>query len=112
MRPSTMSRPAAPRLSTACCMRRAAADSNRSCSICAIPATPRVIAGASSAMQHLPFANEPHMANAELGDALLRTARDALCRAFNTPGDDSKPRGYHHALDTPGATFVTLRQFG
>jgi len=52
------------------------------------------------------------MADAELGDALLRTARDALCRAFHKPSDDSMPPGHHPALDTPGATFVTLRQFG
>jgi AmmeMemoRadiSam system protein A len=49
------------------------------------------------------------MSNAELGTALLSTARHALDRAFGRAGV-APPR--HPALEAPGATFVTLTQQG
>jgi AmmeMemoRadiSam system protein A len=49
------------------------------------------------------------MPNTDLGTALLTAARHALDRAF---GGQAVALPRHAALDTPGATFVTLTQQG
>ena len=49
------------------------------------------------------------MTSIDLGDALLQTARGALEQAFGR----AQPADVAHAdLDRPGATFVTLTQYG
>ncbi|MGB0128671.1 MAG: AmmeMemoRadiSam system protein A [Rhodocyclaceae bacterium] len=45
----------------------------------------------------------------ELGEALLRLARNAIASRFGLPSRDAPD---HPALDEPGATFVTLTQAG
>jgi len=50
------------------------------------------------------------MPHTELGDALLRTARQALAAAFARAGEIAAVP--HAALDAHGATFVTLTQQG
>ncbi len=49
------------------------------------------------------------MSRTELGSALLVTARRALASAFARV---AAPAASHAALQEPGATFVTLRQWG
>jgi len=52
------------------------------------------------------------MPDADLGNALLRTARHALTLAFGRRDVDAGEGCRHRALDAPGATFVTLTQYG